>query len=142
MIKMACKRNFGRLLWLQVQKMGVVSFRKFSNFVRVVIDDDSHTEIVYKFCIQKLCKMYTTDVCKMYTRCIQNVSHISTNFSIHFVYKIKRTMAVKIRIQNVYKSLSKCGIHFVYINSDLQKVYILKNYVYNLYTKYMQNVYK
>ena len=51
----------------------------------------------------------------MYTKCIQNVSHISTNFSIHFVYKIIRTMAVKFCIQSVYKSLSKCGIHFVYI---------------------------
>ena len=47
--------------------------------------------------------------------------------------------------QNLYQSLSKCGIHFVYIlytfcefwstNSDH------KNYVHNLYTKIIQNVY-
>ena len=32
-------------------------------------------------------------------------------------------------------------IHFVYINSDPQKVYIIKNYVYNLCTKFKQNAY-
>ena len=68
----------------------------------------------------------------MYTRCIQqNVFHISTNFCIHFVYKIKRAMVVKIFIQNVYKSFVEMWdtfcIHLVYllysyINSDLQKV--------------------
>ena len=43
-------------------------------------------------------------------KCIQNVSQILTNFCIHFVYKIKRTMKVKLCI-----SLSKCRIHFVYV---------------------------
>ena len=71
--------------------------------------------IMWKFCIQKLYKMYTTDVHKMYTRHIQNVSHILTNFCINFVYKIKRTMAAKIFIKNLYKSLSKCEIRFVHI---------------------------
>ena len=80
-------------------------------------------ETVYTVCIQKLYKMYTTDVYKMYAKCIQNVYHISTNFCIHFVYKIKRTMATQFCIQNVYKSLSKCEIHFVY-----------KHFVYILYT--------
>ena len=73
------------------------------------------TEIMQTFCIQNLCKMCATDVYKMYTKCIQNVSHISRIFWIHFVYKIKRTTAAKFCIQNVYKSLSKCGIQFVYI---------------------------
>ena len=84
----------------------------------------------------------------MCTKYIQNVYHISTNFCVHFVYKIKRIMADKFCIQNLYKSLSKCGIHFVYKHF----VYILywstrsadlhhKNYVYNLYTKFIQNVY-
>ena len=50
----------------------------------------------------------------MCTKCIQNVYHISTNFCVHFVYKIKRIMADKSCIQNLYKSLLKCGIHFVY----------------------------
>ena len=40
-------------------------------------------ETVYTFCIQKLYKMYTTDVYKMYTKGIQNVS-ILINFGIHF----------------------------------------------------------
>ena len=35
-------------------------------------------------------------------------------------------MAATFCIQNVYISLSRCGVHFVYINSDLQKVYIIK----------------
>ena len=63
----------------------------------------------------------------MYTIYIQNVSHISTNFCIHYVYNTKRTMIAKFFIQNVCKSLSKCGIllytsciHFLYINLDLQ----------------------
>ena len=38
----------------------------------------------------------------MYTKCIQNVYH--------------RTMAANFCTQDVFKSLSKCGIHFVYIN--------------------------
>ena len=74
----------------------------------------------------------------MHGKYIQNVFHISTNFSIHFVYKIIRTMAVKFCIQSVYKSLSKCGIHFVYINSDLQKVYIINT----VYTMCIQNLCK
>ena len=45
---------------------------------------------------------------------IQNVYHISTNFCVHFVYKIIRIMADKFCIQNLYKDFSKCGIHFVY----------------------------
>ena len=58
----------------------------------------------------------------MYTKCIQNnVYHISTNFCIHFVYKIKRTMAPKFCIQNVQKfvqmwdtfCLQTFCIHFV-----------------------------
>ena len=53
-----------------------------------------HTEIMYHF-------VY---------KCIQNLSQILTNFCIHFVYKIKRTMKVKLCI-----SLSKCRIHFVYV---------------------------
>ena len=34
---------------------------------------DSYTEIMYTFCIQKLYKIYTTDVYKMYAKFIQNV---------------------------------------------------------------------
>ena len=48
-----------------------------------------------------------------------------TNVCIRVVYKVKGTVAAKICIQNIYKSLPKCGIQFVYINSNLQKVYEL-----------------
>ena len=54
---------------------------------------------------------YTTDVYKIYTRCIQNVSLISINFCIYFVYKIQRTIAAKFCIRNVYKSFPKFEIH-------------------------------
>ena len=57
--------------------------------------------------------MYTTDVYKIYTKYIQNVYHISINFGIHFVYKIKSTMSAKVCIQNLYKCLLKFGIYFV-----------------------------
>ena len=73
----------------------------------------THTETVYIFCIQKLYKIYTTDVHKI----IQNV------------YKIKKPTPPKFCIQNVYKSLSKCGIHFVY-----------KHFVQILYTKVCRNM--
>ena len=44
--------------------------------------------------------MYTKFIQDVY---IQNISHISTIFCIHFVYKIKRIMTAKLCIQNVYK---------------------------------------
>ena len=83
----------------------------------------------------------------MYTRCIQNVSHISTNFCIHFVYKIKRNMAAKLYIQNVYKRLSKCGIHFVCILytfcihqfSSTKSVHHKNCIIRNVYNVYIQN---
>ena len=36
----------------------------------------------------------------MYTKCTQNVYHISTSFCIHFVYKIKRTIPAEFCTQN------------------------------------------
>ena len=85
----------------------------------------------------------------MYTKCIQNITHILTNLCIHFVYKIKRTMAAKFCIQNVYKSLSKCGMHFIYILYTSILIYkkctsrnlCIQNYEINMYTKFIQNVY-
>ena len=64
--------------------------------------------------------------------------------------QIKRTTAAKFCIQNVYKSLSKCGIHlkcgthvcilytFCIHEFDLQKVYIIKI----MYTVTIQNLYR
>ena len=40
--------------------------------------------------------MYKTDIYKIYTKCVWKASHISTNFCVDFLYKIKRTMAAKI----------------------------------------------
>ena len=47
-------------------------------------------------------------------------------------------MAAKFCTQNVYKIFSKYGVHFVYINSDLQKMYTLKA----VYAIFIQNSYK
>ena len=86
-----------------------------------------------KLCIYFVYKNCTRCIQLMYTKCIQNLSKMYTtfwqNFFIHFVYKIRRTMPAKFCIQNVYKSLSKCGINFVY-----------KHFVYILYTKVCRNV--
>ena len=38
--------------------------------------------------MQKLCKMYTTDICNIYKVCIQNVYRISTNFCVHHLESI------------------------------------------------------
>ena len=48
----------------------------------------SYKGTVYKFCMQKLCKMYTTDICNIYKVCIQNVYRISTNFCVHHLESI------------------------------------------------------
>ena len=78
----------------------------------------------------------------MYTKCrqnvcIQNISHISTNFCMHLVY----TISCHSSFNFVYKMYTKvcrtkCGIHFVYT------VYILyTSVVYILYNFCIQNVY-
>ena len=62
----------------------------------------------------------------MYTKCILHFDKLLYTFCI-------QTLAVLVlSIQNVCESLSKCGIHFVYI---------LYAFVYVLCNFYMQNVY-
>ena len=52
--------------------------------------------------------MYTTDVNKMYTKCITHFDKL-----VYILYtKLKEA---KLCIKNVYKSLLKCRMHFVYI---------------------------
>ena len=89
-----------------------------------------HRHCVYKKIVQDLYnwlyKMYTT--------------FQKTFVYIHFVYKIKRTILTKFCTQNVYKSLLKCGIHFVYILYTRvcpNVVYILYKNI--LYTKCIQS---
>ena len=69
--------------------------------------DNPHRNCVYI--------LYTKVVQDVYNWCIQNVYKMYTTFrqTMHFVYKIERTMAAKFCMQNVYKSLLKCGICFV-----------------------------
>ena len=89
--------------------------------------------------------MYTTDVYKIYTKYIPHFNKLLHTF---LYTKLKELW----QLNFVYKMYTKfvemwdtfC-IQFAYIlyniNSDLQKVYITKT-VYNLYTKFIQNVYK
>ena len=56
---------------------------------------------VYNLCTKLTEYLQKLIVYKMYTKCIQNVSHISSNFCLQFVYKIKRTMTAKICRQNI-----------------------------------------
>ena len=62
---------------------------------------DSHTEIMYTFCIQYKNSAWCMQL--IFTKCIPHF-----NFCIHFLYKLYY-------IQNINKSLSKCWKHFVYI---------------------------
>ena len=93
-----------------------------------------HRNCVY---IHFACKSCTRCMQLMYTKCIQNVSHILTNFCIHFVYKTKISFAANFFIQNVYKRLLKCGIHFVCILYTLcvyTAILIYKNITKIMYT--------
>ena len=105
-------------------------------------------DIPHGDCAFILCTKIVQDV---YNWCIQNVYHILANLCTHFVYKIKRTMPAKFYIQNVYKSLSKCGMlfvykHFVYkhfVFKSLSKYrihFVCKHFVFILYTKVCQNM--
>ena len=101
-----------------------------------------------KLCIYFLYKNCTKCIQLMYTKCIQNaykmyIYHTSTSFCIYFVYKIKRTMPAKFCIQNVYKSLLKCEIHFVYILYTSVLIYLKRtSLTLFIYTTYIQNSYK
>ena len=93
-----------------------------------------HRNCVYIHFAYKSC---TRCMQLMYTKCIQNVSHILTNFCIHFVYKTKISLAANFFIQNVYKRLLKCGIHFVCILYTLcvyTAILIYKNITKIMYT--------
>ena len=46
------------------------------------------TKVMHIHSMQKLCKMYAIDEYKIYTKCLQNISLISINICVHFVYKI------------------------------------------------------
>ena len=96
---------------------------------------------MYTGCIQKLYKMYTTDVCKIERKWIQNVSQILTNFCIFFLYRMKRNVAAQSVCQNVGYILCTFCMHFLSINSYLQKndlVSIIKT----MYTNCIQNSYR
>ena len=82
-----------------------------------MVTNSNQEEPTRKLCIYFVYKNCTRSIQLMYIKCIQNV------------YKIKKTTPPKFCIQNVYKSLSKCGIHFVY-----------KHFVQILYSKVCRNM--
>ena len=82
-----------------------------------MVTNSNQEEPTRKLCIYFVYKNCIRSIQLMYIKCIQNV------------YKIKKTTPPKFCIQNVYKSLSKCGIHFVY-----------KHFVQILYTKVCRNM--
>ena len=88
-----------------------------------MVTNSNQEEPTRKLCIYFVYKNCTRSIQLMYIKCIQNV------------YKIKKTTPPKFCIQNVYKSLSKCGIHFVYKHS-VQILYtkVCRNMEYILYT--------
>ena len=100
-------------------------------------------------CVYILYTKIVQDVHKIYKKCIQNVYHISANFCIYFVYKIKRTMTAKFCKQMYTKVCWNVGFilytNMLYIFCIHQflstKSIHNKHYVYNFYTKFIQNVY-
>ena len=116
-----------------------------------------HREIVCTFCIQKL---DATDVYKsLYTKvecnwCIQNVYNMYTTFQQTFVYILYTKLEEPWQLNSVYKVYVKVcwNVGYIFYTYLLYTFCIHwfwstksvhhKNYVYNLYTKFMQNVYK
>ena len=77
---------------------------------------------LYIFCMNFVHKLYTWFLwCtlfayhnwRIFIKCIQNISLISTNFCKHLFATFGCQFFNFVYIQNVYKSLSKCGIHYV-----------------------------
>ena len=105
-----------------------------------MVTNSNQEEPTRKLCIYFVYKNCTRSIQLMYIKCIQNV------------YKIKKTTPPKFCIQNVYKSLSKCGIHFVYKHSvqilytkvcrNMEYILYTNIFLYILYTFCIQNVYK
>ena len=93
----------------------------------------------WKLCIHFAYKNCTRCIQPIYTKCIPYFNKFLYTFCIHlagvsfdFVYILyteSKETAAKFCIQNVYRSLLKYGIHFLY-----------KNFVYILYTKVCRNM--
>ena len=121
----------------------VISFLVVWTIIRYLPTQKLYIHFVYKNFIR--C-MYTTDVCKMYTTFQQTFVYIlhtksKEPYQLNFAYKM-----------HIYKSLSKYGIHFVYILSakvcqnvgNILYANILHTFcilfVYKMYTKVCWNV--
>ena len=75
---------------------------------------------MYTFCRSEL--LYTKCIQNV---CMQNVSQISTNLYTFCIQKLAAIVLLILYTKCAYKSLSKCGVHFVYIlyNFCVQNVY-------------------
>ena len=79
-------------------------------------------------------KIYTADLYKMYTKCIP---HFDKTFEYILYTKLNEPWELNF-VQKLVKMWDAFWIHFVYINSDLQKMYIIKV----MYAIYVQNSYR
>ena len=97
----------------------------------------SHTETVYTFCIQKLYKMC---IKLMYRICIPHYHIFWRQLYILYTKSKELQLPAEFCIQNVYKSLSKCGIHFGYKYFVYLHFAAQLHFAYKMYTKVCQNV--
>ena len=97
----------------------------------------SHTETVYTFCIQKLYKMC---IKLMYRICIPHYHIFWRQLYILYTKSKELQLPAEFCIQNIYKSLSKCGIHFGYKHFVYLHFAVQLHFVYKMYTKVCQNV--
>ena len=78
--------------------------------------------------MQKLYKIQTTDVYKVYKRCTKNVSYILTNVCIRFVKELSLLKFVHKLYTKVCRNVGTFCIHLVYILYTSIKIIIYKNY--------------
>ena len=114
-----------------------------------------HTQ---KLCIHFVYKNCTRCIRLMYTKCIQNVYHIKINSKskelcqLNFVYKMYTQVCRSMRyiVYKVYTKLCRNMGYILYTNILYRfcihqfwstKSVHHKHYLYNLYTKFIQNVY-
>ena len=107
----------------------------------------SHTETVYTFCIQHLYNWCIQNVA------VQNVYKIYTTFRQTFVYLLYIKLKEICQLNCVYKMYTNvCGNVAYILYTNILYTFCIhqfwatksvphKHYVYNLYTKFIQNVY-
>ena len=94
-----------------------------------------------KLCIHFVYKNCAGCIQLMYTKCIQNVSHILANFCIHFVAKFWQLNFLCKICANVCRNAGYNLYTFFRHHFSSTKSIHHKNCVYNLFKKFIPNVY-